>query len=309
MTRILVVDDSAVERTLAARLLADHGGWNVEECSSADEALDCANAGPLDLVLTDLCMPDHDGLHLLGRMKQRHPLLPVVVMTGYGNEEVAVRALRQGADAYVTKRQLSRDLVDVAESVLSAARQSRCRAELYRCMTRQTLAFELDNERGRVSPLVHLLVDHVHQAGVVCEEDRVRLAVALEEALLNAIIHGNLEVSSALREECGDAFERLIDRRRAHHKFGARRVHVLCDLTRDEVRIVVRDEGPGFNVASLPDPRDPARIALASGRGILLMRSFLDDVVFNAAGNQVTLVKRRREARPSGGVVHHECRV
>jgi anti-sigma regulatory factor (Ser/Thr protein kinase) len=84
---------------------------------------------------------------------------------------------------------------------------------------------------------------------------------------------------------------------------------VLCELTRDEARIIVRDEGPGFDVASLPDPRDPARIALASGRGILLMRSFLDEVGFNATGNQVTLVKRRSAPRPSEVVVPHECPV
>ena len=60
------------------------------------------------------------------------------------------------------------------------------------------------------------------------------------------------------------------------------------------VRLIVRDEGPGFDVSSLPDPTDPANLGKSSGRGLLLIRTFMDDVRFNAAGNEITLSKRRR---------------
>ena len=56
---------------------------------------------------------------------------------------------------------------------------------------------------------------------------------------------------------------------------------------------MVRDEGPGFNPGDVPDPTDPANLERESGRGLLLMRTFMDDVQFSQHGNQVTLVKRR----------------
>ncbi|MGE0608143.1 MAG: ATP-binding protein, partial [Pirellulales bacterium] len=50
----------------------------------------------------------------------------------------------------------------------------------------------------------------------------------------------------------------------------------------------------GFDPSKLPDPTDPANLEKASGRGLLLMRSFMDEVTYNATGNQITLVKRRQ---------------
>jgi anti-sigma regulatory factor (Ser/Thr protein kinase) len=126
----------------------------------------------------------------------------------------------------------------------------------------------------------------------------MRLSVAIEEALTNAIIHGNLEVNSELRESANGAYEQLIDERRSLECFAERRVYITCQTNRVEARIVIRDEGPGFDVARLPDPRAREQLDRASGRGVLLMRAFLDAVEYNAAGNQVTLVKRCGAAVP-----------
>ena len=73
-----------------------------------------------------------------------------------------------------------------------------------------------------------------------------------------------------------------------------RRIHVLVTLSPSEARFVIRDEGPGFDPESVPDPTDPANLERESGRGLLLMRTFMDEVRFNQAGNEVTLIKRRQ---------------
>ena len=59
-----------------------------------------------------------------------------------------------------------------------------------------------------------------------------------------------------------------------------------------EAVFVVRDEGPGFDPNSLPDPTDPENLLKPSGRGIMLIRTFMDAVSFNEKGNEVTMVKR-----------------
>lgn len=57
---------------------------------------------------------------------------------------------------------------------------------------------------------------------------------------------------------------------------------------------MIRDEGPGFDSTSLPDPTDPVNLEKVSGRGLLLIRTFMDEVRHNPKGNEIVLVKRRR---------------
>jgi anti-sigma regulatory factor (Ser/Thr protein kinase) len=62
-------------------------------------------------------------------------------------------------------------------------------------------------------------------------------------------------------------------------------------VTQQKATFIITDEGPGFDVSSLPDPTDPANLETPSGRGLLLMRTFMDDVKYNATGNRCTMIK------------------
>ena len=121
----------------------------------------------------------------------------------------------------------------------------------------------------------------------------MRIAVALREALVNAIYHGNLELTSQLLEEDESSFERLAELRPREAAFAGRRVYVTARETRSEVTYVIRDEGQGFDPATLPDPTDPANLERRTGRGLFLIRTFMDEVRHNAVGNEITLIKRR----------------
>ena len=68
------------------------------------------------------------------------------------------------------------------------------------------------------------------------------------------------------------------------------------NVENDHGAFVIRDEGPGFDPRELPDPTDPTNLERPSGRGLLLMRTFMDDVSYNDDGNQVTLIKRRNSS-------------
>ncbi len=160
----------------------------------------------------------------------------------------------------------------------------------------QSLTIRLDNDRTKVTRVINRLLTAAEQFDWMGAESRLYTGVALEEALLNAMIHGNLEVSSALRETDDDAFERLIALRQADARYSERLVTVEMTADRSEMSWRIHDEGPGFNVARLPDPRSADRIGLQSGRGVLMMRSFMDEVAYNTRGNEVTLVKRRKSA-------------
>ena len=118
------------------------------------------------------------------------------------------------------------------------------------------------------------------------------MSVALEEALTNAVHHGNLEVSSELRQDDDSRYYELIRQRSKEEPYRGRRVQIKVRMSDRDAVFVIRDEGPGFDVAGRPDPTEPENLEQAGGRGILLMTTFMDEVLFNERGNEVTLVKR-----------------
>ncbi len=294
---LLVVDDNPVDRQLAAGLAEKALGWQTVPAADGRDALArLADRAP-DLVLTDLLMPEMDGLELVEAVRERHPLVPVVLMTAHGSEALALEALERGAAGYVPKDVLERDLVGTLEQVLAAARASQRRLRLLECVERTESLYHLDNDRSLLPVLVMQLQESLVAMKLGDQTDRIRVGIALEEALTNALYHGNLEVSSDLRRHDDQSFYQLAEERRAQPPYRDRRIHVLARLDREQAVFVVRDEGPGFDPAALPDPRDPANLEKQSGRGVFLIRTFMDEVRYNAAGNEVTLVKRRRRPR------------
>jgi two-component system nitrogen regulation response regulator NtrX len=99
---VLVVDDEAGVRASLAAILGDEG-YAVDEADSGERALTALEARRYDLVLLDVWLPGADGLEVLGRIREADPELPVVVISGHGTIETAVRAVRLGAHDFVEK--------------------------------------------------------------------------------------------------------------------------------------------------------------------------------------------------------------
>ncbi len=100
--RILIVDDEDGMRRLLGRVLTREG-YDASTVGSGAEALRLVANERFDLIVTDIKMPEMDGLQLLGELKEFEPSLPIIVMTAYGTIENAVQALRLGAYDYITK--------------------------------------------------------------------------------------------------------------------------------------------------------------------------------------------------------------
>lgn len=294
MTTVLVVDDSAVDRNLVGGLLRKDGTLKVDFAVHGTDALAKIEQTPPDLVVTDLIMPEMDGLKLVAAIRERYPLIPVILMTSKGSEELASQALEQGATSYVPKRILSRRLLDTIHNIVAISSRERSHVRLMGSMIRSDRTFELDNDGTLIGPLVNYVQQDCLHMGLCDPSECTRVSVALEEAVANALYHGNLEVDAELRENDEAAYWAMVHERLACLPYRDRRVRVQAILTREEATFVIADEGPGFDPATLPDPTDPANLERTTGRGILLMRAFMDDVSYNAAGNTVTLVKRAR---------------
>jgi CheY-like chemotaxis protein len=296
MTAILVVDDVALDRRLVGEFLGRDDKLRIEFAEDGAEALDQLARQVPDLIVTDLVMPKVDGLELVTTVRTKYPLVPVVLMTSQGSEDIAVRALQQGAASYVPKRLLADDLLGMVHKVLSLSTKERVATRLMGCMSRNQCAFVLGNDTAMFAPLIAYLQESLSHMGLCDENDCTRIGVALEEALTNALYHGNLQVGSELRGVDDAGYRALIHERCTAAPYRDRRIFVEASLSSKNADFVIRDEGVGFDPSQLPDPTDPANLEKASGRGILLMRTFMDEVVFNDVGNFVKLTKRRATA-------------
>jgi CheY-like chemotaxis protein/anti-sigma regulatory factor (Ser/Thr protein kinase) len=298
MTQILVVDDSATDRRLTGGLLERRAGWMVEYAGDGREALNRIAVNPPGLILTDMQMPELNGLELVEAVQRDYPLIPVVLMTAQGSERIAVDALERGAASYVPKRELAQDLVAVIERVLILSEERQTKRTLMTRMRTLRATFVLSNDSTLLTSAVAYLQGIIRDMGLLTEAERLRVGVALEEALLNAAYHGNLEVNSELREHDHALFYNLARERTTVLPYSLRNITLDVELSAERIRYVVQDEGPGFDPSTLPDPTDPANIDRPCGRGLLLMRTFMDSVEYNDVGNVVTLNKRVASLSP-----------
>jgi len=125
----------------------------------------------------------------------------------------------------------------------------------------------IPSETGAGSPILQEVLAQLEGQEWI-QHDVFSVHLALEEALVNAIRHGN----------------RLDE---------SKQVHVACRMSPDLIRIEITDEGEGFDPSAIPDPTDPSNIEAPSGRGIMLMRNFMSREEYNDTGNHVVMEKER----------------
>jgi CheY-like chemotaxis protein len=293
MATVLIVDDSPVDRRLAGSLLEKQAGVTVTYAEDGRAAAAEMDKQLPDLVLTDLQMPHMNGLELVEYVRRRHPLVPVILMTAHGSEEIAVAALKKGAASYVPKGKLAQDLGETVKSILSVATAGREQERVMDFLIETQSHFVLENDSSLITPLVGHLEKGLTRMKLCDETGLIRVAVALREALVNAIEHGNLEAESQLREGDGRAYQQLLETRRQQEPYRGRRIHMSAVESRAEAVYVIRDEGPGFDPSILPDPTDPVNLERVSGRGLLLIRTFMDSVHHDEGGREIIMTKRR----------------
>ena len=119
--RVLVADDEPAILEVCLRVL-QRRGYEVTGVSNGRRALAQFASGSYDLVLTDIKMPDLDGLELLRKVKESHPDTPVVLITGYGNLETAMQAVRLGAGGFLLKPFHASELLHAVEEALDKTR-------------------------------------------------------------------------------------------------------------------------------------------------------------------------------------------
>ena len=104
VSRVLHVDDDPNILEISKLLLMDVGYFEIDSAACVDEAFKKLSTGHYDVVISDYEMPQKDGLQFLKELKEQKNETPFILFTGKGREEIAIKALNLGADAYINKQ-------------------------------------------------------------------------------------------------------------------------------------------------------------------------------------------------------------
>jgi DNA-binding response OmpR family regulator len=305
---IAVIDDEEIIRYTLQKKLA-RLGYNIVSLERAEEVLYLLRNGenPIDLIITDIKLRKMDGIELLRHIGALENPIPVLIVTGQGNIEDAIKALRYGACDFIRK---PFDMNEVASSVrgIIRTRQEKQLADAFgQYIDYEKRLFTIPMDISLINVISYKLTKNLPSAGLCNKTTAENLSLALREAMTNAMFHGNMEIPSDVRAEKGvKGFNEEIENRRALDKYKDRKVSIHYELTKDFVEYTIEDEGRGFNYRSLPDPRDPENFLKNSGRGLLIIRIHADEVDWNASGNCIRIRKYRINRNNSNHVAAAE---
>jgi DNA-binding NtrC family response regulator len=149
---ILVVDDDARMRELVSKVLAREG-YSVRPLPRGQDVLQALEEGPADLVISDIRMPEMDGLTLLQEVKRVAPETSVLLMTAFGSIDTAVQAIKAGAYDYLTKPFKMDEIIVV---VRRAMEERRLRAEVRALREEVRTKYHFSNILGKSKPMLDL---------------------------------------------------------------------------------------------------------------------------------------------------------
>jgi serine/threonine-protein kinase RsbW len=257
--RILIIDD---HNDLAEALeeIFSHQGHEVRTVEERSAALTVKDIQDYDLVITDL---DEEDFALPANLNGNSAVcLPRNFQDFKGQH---IKAFKICASNFRRQEMDEEELKDLIATVLDYKLRIVDTEEFIRGI-HESIEFELPSVLSVMHVVVDYLLKRVDKVGVV-KTDESNLFVALDEAFVNAIKHGN--------------------------KFDAsKNIRIAADVSKDEARFTIEDEGEGFDVNNIPDPLDPQNLFKPSGRGVLFIYNIMDEVKYNERGNRLTMVKK-----------------
>ena len=272
--RLLIVDDDPSIHELIAAMLAGTN-WQTNSVSGGAEALTSLENNSYDILLVDILMPGMDGLELLAKIRARHPDTPVVMMTVKNTPDHVLGSLRREAAAYISKPFSRETLFATLQNALSDS----VRGDDIKILSDKPHWISLQL-RCRLAT-ADRLTQFVRELPSDLEPDqREQIAMAFRELLMNAVEHGG-------------------------HLDPDKTVDLSYIRTARTIVYYIRDPGEGFSMNTLAHAaiantaEEPFRhVELRrqmgirpGGFGLLMTKSFADELIYSAKGNEVILIK------------------
>ena len=257
--QILIIDDHD-DLHSALRKKFEAGGHLVKVFETRDEAVALGSLDGFDVIITDL----NDIVSTVGLSEntQGDSCLPEISTKDF---KESIRAFKICATSFERENFDEQELKNLVETTLIYKAQFVDKAERLKRI-HEKIEFEIPSAISLMPVILDYLTKRVEKVGIIDSESS-NLFIALDEAFVNAVKHGN--------------------------QFDTKKnIRITAEISTKEARFTVEDEGEGFDVNSIPDPRDPENLFKSSGRGVLLIHNIMDEVKYNKRGNRVEMIKK-----------------
>ncbi len=257
--KVLLVDDEPYVTEIIGRILSQAKVEPIA-ASSGEEALHLLRNHSVDLVITDILMPGMSGLELLEKIKELYPTLPVIVLTAHGDFYVAKEALNRGAFYFLTKPFNKSTILNITEKALRLPRlTSEKRLVLPYAIAK--LTYRIPNDFALVPAISYQIMRVCEDMEYSSKKTSFAIPLAVDELVINAMKHGN-------KMDPG------------------KDVAVEAKVGHDFFTLTVEDQGMGFDFASLPQEFDEESLLAEEGRGIMMVRFYMDEIRFENGGRR-----------------------
>ncbi len=261
--KFLIIDDYDDLKTALSELFNKNGNI-VEVANNREDGIRLMKADKFDVIITDL-----DGDELIiedeDAADDSPTCFPEEVEETSNEIRSHIKAFKVCITDYKSGKFSDEEVKDCVETILKHKSKYIDRDKAIQ-QRHEKIEFEIPSVLDLMHSILEYLTKRVEKLGVVNPE-RSNLFVALDEAFVNAVKHGN--------------------------KFDAgKNIRIVADITPEEARFTIEDEGEGFDVSTIPDPTDIENLFKTSGRGVMFMYNIMDEVIYNSKGNRITMVKK-----------------
>ncbi len=292
--KVLIVEDDESSRSYLETAVSGQG-YEVELAVDGRMGLEKFKQFDPDLVLSDIRMPNMDGLQLLADIRKIRSDVIVVIMTGYGSETYALQALELKANDYLCKPIRHQNLIAILRKYAESLPANQPEENIPGLTQAKSSQVEFSSLMKLVPTVVDKLVDEVKN--LVDEDGLLGIRLGLIELITNAIEHGNLGISydekSETMEDGGTiGIDALIHAREESSECREKKVTIDFVQQPKYVEWVIRDEGKGFDWKELEKKSQEGDSILSlHGRGIFLSRFQFDELEYEGVGNVVRIRK------------------
>ncbi len=305
--KVLLVEDQRTVR-LCMKKIIDTLGYEVEMAANGLEGLEVYERFHPDLVITDICMPEMDGVTMLEKIRQKSAEVIVITVTGMGSEDLAVNAFRRGANNYLNKPVKREDLLALLRKYEQILYERSTTREIQALMQEHYIKLQLENRLKQSSQVATFLAEQL--GPLLPDTERLDIILGLDELICNAIEHGNLEITNEEKQAAlaePEGLVRLYRQRLENPRLAARRVTV--EFRQDQQHgcaWTIADEGQGFDWRDVPSPLEKKQRLKKNGRGIFLSRMMFDAVEYQGKGNVVCARRDLSKTKPPPGEIPDE---
>jgi DNA-binding response OmpR family regulator len=234
------------------------------------QALAAFREGFFDLVILDVELPGIDGMRLLQTIKEMNPRVPIIMTNTKNQVETAVAALKAGAENFFTKPLNHESLLKVLEQALSIS-VNRLGINTFVGQSRQKTYLRCPSRSELIADIVFVASQSAVSMNFARNDLDNNVKLAMVEAITNSMEH-------------------------AHKWEASKLVDVIIDVNSNVFKIIVQDQGEGFDYTQTHDPTKPENIMMERGRGLFLINAIMDEVRYSKGGARVEMIKRNNPA-------------